>query len=96
MWSAGSAASISSGVLVAVATDRADEPAPDFPSEDAPYEPGIGLLGHAGPYFPYDPDDDRAPKRVKRAPGFVTSDDYVKGGSVREYAHSKRRRAQKR
>lgn len=82
----------SSAVLAAVATDRADEPAPDFPGEDAPYEPGIGLLGHAGPYFPYDPDDDRAPKRVKRAPGFVTEDDYVRGGVVHEYKRKRRRR----
>ena len=72
---------------------RADEPAPDMPDEDSPYEPGIGLLGHVGPYYPYDPDDPRAPVKEKRAPGFVTADDYVRGGIVKQY---KSRRSPKR
>lgn len=95
MWSAGSAASISSDALVAVGTDVPHrEVEHDLPDGDADFSPG--MVGHAGPYFPYDIEDPRAPVREKRAPGFVTSDDYVRGGSVREYAHSKRRRAQKR
>lgn len=47
-------------------------------------------VGHAGPYFPYDIDDPRAPDKVARTPGFVPPDSYVKGGEVRKYKRRKR------
>jgi hypothetical protein len=53
----------------------------------------LDTIGYAGPYFPYDPDDPRAPIKEKRAPGFVTADDYVRGGVVKQY---KSRRSPKR
>lgn len=79
----------------ALSAMRADEPAHDFPDEDKPYEPGIGMIGHAGPYFPFDPEDPRAPVKEKRSPGFVTADDYVvKVGDkhvVRQYKRKRKR-----
>jgi hypothetical protein len=75
-----------------VATEyRADEPDPE--DDEKPYSPGIGVIGHVSPYFPYDPDDPRAPIKEKRKPGFVTEDDYVQGGVVKQY---KSRRSPKR
>lgn len=65
---------------------------PHGPGEDWPasWELMIGV-GHAGPYFPYDPEDPRAPAKEKRSPGFVTADDYVRGGKVHEYKHKRKR-----
>lgn len=42
-------------------------------------------VGHAGPYFPYDIEDPRAPTREKRGPGFVREDEYIKAGIVKTY-----------
>lgn len=85
--------------LVAVATEVPFVPhTPDDPDvcPATPFGPGptewptstdlmVGV-GHAGPYFPYDIEDPRAPAlREKRAPGFVTVDDYVRGGVVKQY-----------
>jgi hypothetical protein len=66
---------------------------PHYPDNDSVDDGHDFLLGHAGPYFPYDPDDHRAPIKEKRAPGFVTVDDYVRGGVVKQY---KSRRSPKR
>jgi hypothetical protein len=49
-------------------------------------------IGHAGPYFPYDIEDPRAPIKEKRSPGFVTEDDYVtRGGKVKQYKRKRKR-----
>ena len=61
--------------------------------EDSQYS-GIGMVGHAGPYFPYDIEDPNAPERAKgkRSPGFVTADDYVtRGGVVKQYKRKRKR-----
>jgi hypothetical protein len=50
-------------------------------------------IGTAGNYFPYDIEDWRAPKKKKRAPGFVTEKDYVtKAGIVKRRKHKKKKR----
>jgi hypothetical protein len=51
----------------------------------------LDTVGHAGPYFPYDPDDPSAPVKEKDPPGFVRPDDYVKGGIVRKYKRPRKR-----
>lgn len=66
-------------------------PRPD--QEETVWEGRPDFVGHAGPYFPYDIEDPRAPKREKRAPGFVTEDDYVtKKGKVKQYKRPRRRK----
>lgn len=71
---------------------RADEPAPDFDDDKLEGFDYISFVGTVGPYYPYDPEDPRAPVREKRSPGFVTADDYVRGGVVREYKRKRRAR----
>ena len=74
-------------------TEQPHGPRPD--QEESVWDQTPGIVGHAGPYFPYDMEDPRAPKREKRAPGFVTVDDYVtRCGIVKEYARARRRRMQ--
>jgi hypothetical protein len=56
---------------------RADEPAPDFWDEDAPYAPGVSSTGHVVQLT-----DVEAVVKPKRHIGFVTEDDYVRRGVV--------------
>jgi hypothetical protein len=51
----------------------------------------LDTVGHAGPYFPYDPADPRAPVKEKDPPGFVRTGEYVKAGVVKKYKSGRKK-----